>query len=347
MIHTTTRVLERTSYNLDLYSITLFLNQTARFAVPLFFVISGFVLEHTNNSIQENLATNCKDELNADMSSSLKGKPRTSVRGGCHKTDLNFWQFIKKRLSKIVIPYIFWSTIYYYFVYPSNNNSFISALFTGNASYQLYFIPSLCIFYFLFPILHKFYKFITLPIIVIIFTMIELTFLHHDYFVKNLPLIESLRISVLGLFFFISGMILSKHHETIIVFANKWRTYIALVTAFFAYYLFDQGLSQYKLTYNINAFYSSWRPSVLVYTYLSGVFLTSYFKSTNFTGLAKLSFFVFFIHIIVLEIVWAYIGKFVNPNLYFDLIFFILVTAISFILAKLTHAIPHISKVTG
>lgn len=39
----------------------------------------------TYNSIQENLATCCEDELNADMSSSLKGKPRTLVRGGCHK----------------------------------------------------------------------------------------------------------------------------------------------------------------------------------------------------------------------------------------------------------------------
>jgi len=37
------------------------------------------------NSIQEHSAIHCGDELNADMSSSFGGIPRSLERGGCHK----------------------------------------------------------------------------------------------------------------------------------------------------------------------------------------------------------------------------------------------------------------------
>ena len=36
------------------------------------------------NSIQEHSAIHCGDELNADMSSSFGGIPRSLERGGCH-----------------------------------------------------------------------------------------------------------------------------------------------------------------------------------------------------------------------------------------------------------------------
>jgi hypothetical protein len=39
------------------------------------------------NSIQEHSAIHCGDELNADMSSSFRGKPRSLERGGCHKVE--------------------------------------------------------------------------------------------------------------------------------------------------------------------------------------------------------------------------------------------------------------------
>jgi surface polysaccharide O-acyltransferase-like enzyme len=45
LIHTTTRTLEASNFNIVGFSWTLFLNQIARFAVPLFFLISGLVLE--------------------------------------------------------------------------------------------------------------------------------------------------------------------------------------------------------------------------------------------------------------------------------------------------------------
>ena len=105
LIHTTTRVLENSGYNLYTHPFTLFFNQAARFAVPMFFLISGFVLE-----------------LNYHLNES-------------------FIHFLKKRFIKVFIPFLFWSLIYYFFIYTKHNSGFLEALIGGNASYQLYFIP--------------------------------------------------------------------------------------------------------------------------------------------------------------------------------------------------------------
>src|SRR5579872_6838550 len=115
-IHTTTRTLEASRYNIPTLSWTLFLNQIFRFAVPMFFLISGFVLELNYNS------------------------------------KIEYKIYAKKRVSKIFVPYVFWSFFYFLFVYPVwhfsvFSLSFIYILITGNSSYQLYFIPVLIIFY--------------------------------------------------------------------------------------------------------------------------------------------------------------------------------------------------------
>ncbi|MDZ7587084.1 MAG: acyltransferase family protein [Patescibacteria group bacterium] len=81
LVHTTTRTLQVTGYDLNVTWWPLLLNQITRFAVPMFFLISGFVLE-----------------LNYDH----------------HPYYLSF---LKKRLSRILVPYLFWSLIYYFFVY--------------------------------------------------------------------------------------------------------------------------------------------------------------------------------------------------------------------------------------
>lgn len=311
LIHTTTRILERTSYNLNVYYLTLFLNQIVRFAVPLFFIISGFVLELT------------------------------------YKEDLNFWLYIKKRFSKIFIPYVFWSLFYYYFVYTGNHVNFISVLLAGSASYQLYFIPALCIFYLLFPLLHKFVKYISKwPIILFLF-ILQVLILNHDYFIKNIQFTDSIRISILGFFFFIIGTITAHHKDFLINFSKKWKVILTLAFLGLGYYIFREGYNEYFRTFNINAFYSSWRPSTLLYTFVSGIFFLTLFEKINFQKLSNLSFLVFFIHTLIIEIIWKYTEKFMTPSFHFDLLFFILVCGISFFISFIIHKIPHISKLVG
>jgi len=306
------------------FPLTIFLNQMARFAVPLFFVISGFVLE-----------------TNFDNS-------------------LGYVGFLKKRLSKILFPYIFWSGIYYLFVYTQNHENFIQVLLKGNASYQLYFIPTLCIFYIIFPILHKIYNIISNKIVLILLFISQILLLYQDYFVKDFRLADPIHISILAYFFFIIGIIAARNKEAISLFVRKWKYILLLVTFGSGVYVFFEGLTRFLTTGNYLSYYSQWRPSVLVYTLLIGSFTFYIFEKNKLQfflieKLSRLSFLVFLTHVIVLETVWSLFGKslffLLKENMLgkviFDLTFFGVVTGGSFLIAFLLQKIPKLYKVVG
>jgi len=246
LIHSTTKVLEITHYDLFNYQLTLLLNQLARFSVPLFFLISGFVLEYSAGP------------------------------------DLNYWGYLKKRFSKIVIPYVFWSLIYYFLIYNHNQDNFIQVLLTGSASYQLYFIPTLCIFYLFFPLLHKFYKFIANFPALIILSGFEIWLMDQDYFVKQYSFPDPIRIFILSYFFFILGMVASRNKDKILEVTGKIKYTLIVSIPFLVYYIFNEGYVRYFKTYNIEAFYSQWRPDILIYTLVLGLILFYFFNKANF-----------------------------------------------------------------
>ena len=321
-IHTTTRTLEASAYALQKIPFTLFLNQISRFAVPLFFMISGFVLE-LNYHLDESYPT-----------------------------------YLKKRLNRIFIPYVFWSAVYYFFVYTKNRNpDFLNSLLRGDASYQLYFIPTLLFFYLIFPFIHKYLKIIGNLWMMIFLFLVQLVLLFYDYKIHPSPLFYPLKIALLNYFSFIFGLILSRHDKMFKNFINRWKLILLLGTVVSAYYVFHEGLSGYLSTHNYLTFYSQWRPSVLIYTiFLGGIlywlFDRNIFNTTIIKTISRLSFFVFFIHIIILEILWYLIGIKIfqlqfAQNLWWDPVYFILVTLISFSIAYIAHKIPYLSKLTG
>jgi surface polysaccharide O-acyltransferase-like enzyme len=315
LIHTTSRVLEASHYNLPAFPVTLFLNQISRFAVPLFFMISGFVLE-----------------LN-------------------YEHELGYWDYLKKRFSRIFVPYIFWSAIYYLFVYTLHSQNFLQTLVSGNASYQLYFIPALLIFYLAFPLFHKLFKILSNFWVLILLGIVEIVLLHRDYNFQYFTTFIPLSVAVFNYFIFILGMVASHYQEQILKLAAKWKYWLTGATILSAVYVFWQGRSKYLITYNYQAFYSQWRPSVLLYTLLVfGLFfyVFTYLKTTSLVKtLSKLSFFVFFIHIIFLEKIWLYFGQYFYTRPGFDILFFGLVAGLSFAAAYLVHKIPLFSKFTG
>lgn len=324
LIHTTTKVLETTHYDLLTYWPTLFLNQAARFAVPLFFLISGFVLEFN------------------------------------YGQGLHFTSYLKKRFSKILIPYIFWSLIYYVFIYTNNSDNLIRVFLTGNASYQLYFIPTICIFYLLFPVLHRLYKiFANIPVLAIL-TYLQIQLMNKDYLIHQFEYADPIRILLLGYLYFILGMVAARNKDMILNIASKVKYFLIPVILYLINFIFNEGKARYYLTYNIGSFYSQWRPDILLYTLILGMLLFYAFRNKGkgqryFEKLSRLSYLGFFIHIIVLEWIWKYAGSPVFSQLtknplqifVFDTFYFTAVTGVSFGAAYLIHKIPRLSRITG
>jgi surface polysaccharide O-acyltransferase-like enzyme len=311
MIHTTTRVLEATQYNLSQYPWTLFLNQMSRFAVPLFFLISGFVLEISS------------------------------------KHEMSYFSFLKKRFAKIFVPYLFWSLIYYYFVFTNNHDSLVRLILTGSGSYQLYFIPTLCIFYIAFPLLHKLYKYISMPVTLVTLAGLQLWLLYQDYFIKNGGADHPLRIVMMSFFVFLIGIVAARNKEKIFEFAKRYRFPIAAAATYLAYYIFKEGYNLYYKTYNVGAIYSQYRPSILLYTLLIGILFYYLVRNVNLQRFSNLSYLVFFVHVIILDSIWNLFSKFVNPNPIFDVLFFLTVSVVSFLTAFVAHKIPKLNKLTG
>lgn len=314
MIHTTSRTLEFFHYDLNSFPFALFLNQFSRFAVPLFFLISGFVLELNNRPTE------------------------------------TYWQYIKKRVNRIFVPYVFWSALYYFLIYKSDSDNFIKALLTGSASYQLYFIPSLMIFYLMFLLLHKLYKYISNKWMLILLGVVQLAILYKEYYLKNIVLPFPIAVALFNFYAFFLGMIASQNYEKLLRYFEKLKYLLLAGTVTWCAYLFWQGRSMYYQTWNIDAFYSSWRPSVLIYTLVFGALTFYFFEKTGFAkkffqAAAKLSFFVFFAHVLILEEAWKYASF--RWSDWMDIPFFLAVSAITFLGAYFVHKIPHISKITG
>lgn len=316
LIHTTTKTLEMTHYNLYQTSWTLLLHQITRFAVPLFFLISGFVLE-----------------LN-------------------HDNQANYWQYLTKRFNRIFVPYVFWSAIYFYFVYTQHGPDFLSALIYGSASHQLYFIPALLVFYLIFPLFHWLYRFFAHKWILLILAAVQLGLLSADYYLHSLHFFYPLGAAFYNFYVFILGMVVSHYHDRLIAFVKKWLAVLIPLTVFLGGYIFYSGRSLYYQTYDIGYFYSNWRPQVLLYTLVFFAVFYYFFNKIKLNipmvkTLSGLSFFVFFIHIIILEKIWVLIGTPPHPAFWYDPAFFLLTATASFLIAYLIHKIPYLSRLTG
>jgi surface polysaccharide O-acyltransferase-like enzyme len=313
IIHITTKSLELAKYDLVHHPLIMFFNQAPRFAVPLFFLISAFVLE-----------------LN-------------------YPQNFNYFSYLKKRFSRLFLPYLFWSTIYYFVIFPNHSHSFFTNLLTGDSSYQLYFIPSLFIFYLFFPLIHRLINFLKNKIAIIIFGIIQLSILSFDYYFHPLYLPYPISVFLLNFDIFILGVLASRNQNNILDFVKKYQKIFYFVTIALSLFITWEGRSLYLKTNNYLSFYSQWRPTIFIYTLIiSSLFIYLFGKlkiNTNFVKkMASYSFFVYFIHIIFIEIIYRYLplSLFSTPILPF-----LMVTVSSYFLAFTFSKIPLISKLTG
>ncbi len=324
MIHTTTRTLESTNYDLHRLPWTLFLNQASRFAVPMFIMISGFVLELNYNN---------------------------------HS---GYVSFLRKRLGKILLPYLLWSALYYLLIFRNNSDTFLESLLKGNASYQLYFIPTVLLFYLFFPLIRKLYPLFSKRWILVLLGIMQIIPLAYDYYVKEVPIYFPLSVTIMTYYVFLLGIYAARNEEKILKTIAKWKKVLTPITLLLAIYVYLEGEHTYFSTHYYQSFYSQWRPSVLIYTICLAGILHYYLKNKDLhlhiiKKLSRLSFFVFFVHIIILEAVWYPIVSdifritqtHIAETIWFDPLYFFLTAFFSFSLAYLIHKLPIINKLTG
>lgn len=307
LIHTTSKTLGANSNEIMSMPITFLLNQITRGAVAIFIMISGFVLEQ-----------------------GYDGQPAL---------------FYKKRFIKILLPYFFWSLVYYYFIYAPNPTDLWLVLLGGGAAYQLYFIPSLLILYLLFPILRQMREVMALAL-----GIVQIGLLYWDYSVKPLPPeLGPINIVLLNYLVFWIGIVAARNQEKILSLVGRYKIYFIAMSLMSGLYVWVEGLGGYLMTGNYLTFYSQRRVSILLYTVFLMSTLFYFWKNGIFVEITKkmseLSFFVFFVHLIFLEWIWNNWPMIHRPE--YGLLFFVMITSLSFGSAFVVHKIKPLIKVCG
>ena len=334
LIHTSSRTLEVSHFDVNRIWFSLFLNQTFRFAVPLLFLISGFVL-----------AINYKEVKDL--------KP-----------------FYKKRILKLIPPYFFWSIIYFLIVFKNSiaeifSFKFLYQILVGSASYQLYFIPSLFILYLIFPFLNKFLRRKINKVLFLSLTILELVLLGIDYYVFSLPITIPVKTALFNFYVFYIGILTAIYNKEIVDYLRKRMILILFLTVISLVAVYCSSFIQFINTEKVKAIhvvYSQWRPTIYIYTILLSSVLYYFLRKINLDKykkiiiyLSQVSFFVFFVHVIYIYFYWGVVGSYlfsktaghIVDNLWFDPIFFIIVLFTSLATAYILKFIPKIGWLIG
>lgn len=330
LIHTTNRTFELGYYNLSVLPLTFLLNSFSRFAVGVFFIISGYLL-------------------------ALRYNP-----------SIPLLSFYKRRVFKLILPYIFWSVFYYEFFYHYPllhlfSWDFLKDLLTGDASYQLYFIPTIIVLYLIFPFFMKYKKFFFsfgFIIILFFFQYLLLTYLYYSN--HDLPVFPTLRNALINVFPFLIGAA-AAIHPSILTYAKKYKMAIFAIAVFSLIVMMRETWITFYDTLNPNFVRSQWRITTPIYAFSMALilaffyqrFLTRYNKQVFF--LSGLSMGVFFCHVVFISVFWRFFGSYlysktaghVVETLWLDPVVFLFVATSSFIFTFLLNKIPVIRNIVG
>jgi len=260
-----------------------YLNQTSRFAVPMFIILSGFSI------------------LLSDKNKSLSAG-----------------SFIKKRFGKILIPYLFWSLFYFTFVNrhgftTTDPSSLLSTLgkqlYTGTAYIHLYFLVIMFQLYFMYPFLKKWI--VEKPMVMLSASFIISFGMHLMIYLHALQIAALPSIGVpyvilfpVWIFYFVLGAYIAINKETIL---QKIRdmSLVKLLLVWSCTWLILIMESNATQTYT-----SSTKPSTMLYTLFSFIFFykcMTYFMKIGSKASVILqwysvhSFFIYLIHPFVLS----------------------------------------------
>ena len=258
-------------------------NHLARFAVPLFIIISGFVLQYSSS-----------------------------------RKEMTVLSFYQRRMDRILWPYLVWTLLYVFLLPPLMGQGFTPAsagelgrhLLWGTGSYHLYFLPIIIQLYLLFPLLYRLVKkqpwvmlLVSLVISLIFMSLYYLGMLQESQWWNDYK-IPYMRFFPNWLFYFVLGMVAAERQGLV----NRWsKRYVLplgiLWLGALVLILLDSRLCGMAV--------SIVRPSILIYASLSFLFFYGVFRYlpdhwSAVRWLAEQSFVVYLAHpgIISLLVYW-------------------------------------------
>jgi surface polysaccharide O-acyltransferase-like enzyme len=280
IIHTTFYFTEITTLS-PLVVILAGIDIYSHFAVPLFIIISGYVL-------------------------GLKYCDNYSIK-----------TFYKKRINRIIIPYLLWSILYISLNFSTSGNisEILFMLLTGNAYYHLWFFFLIFQLYLIFPFYRKLIKNNNL-IFILFLLAIQITFNHFktDVFESGHIKLVFERLFLSHLFYFSLGIWLSDNTNKAKIFLlsiTKNKNLIILSFTLLSSFLFSfNWLASINHFFEINKYYVIAEHIILPLTFLmiiinlyslSSVINSSKLKNV-FLILSKYSFGIYLSHALILRI---------------------------------------------
>lgn len=323
-----------------IFVINIILNLFSHFAVPLFFLISGFIL------------------------------------GLKYKGKYNVTEYYRKRILSTITPYVLFSLIYILFnyfklpeKYPLTLSNISFRLLTGSAFVHTWFFIVLIQFYILFPwfckLINKVDSKKTYVIIFLCLCILQsswntflMKFLTHPYFVDIAPYIRNIFFS--HVIYFISGMLISKNFDTVQDKLNKIKSMkmisIIIVSLSALSYIKIAGMENrsmdifYKFvlnTFNIPLYLCTF---VLLFKLSRIVVRSNKYLKSLFRILSDYSFGIYLIHFLVIIMI-RYISKSFSETYYlnwqFYLFNFTMTVLLSTSLVKLITLLPLGKAIVG
>jgi len=294
-----------------------YFNQFSRLGTPIFAVISGFLL----------------------TISTLK-----------RPFDLNY--FIKSRFTKILLPFIIWTTLYIILsfsfdeTFNSLSNNIINTYLLGSGETHLYFILVVIEFYILFPLLQKISSGKPIVILYVLATILNIFWFYfgNGLFQFKNDIINTFinsRIFILNwISFFVLGILFAKHYENVNKLIIKYKKVIITISIILFINLY--------ITIDLENLISSSTSIMLINIPIFITVLMYFYKTIKnskllmeiFTKIGNFSMGIYLVHLIVIMLYRRIFNSIVFNNSATFILSYIIILLASIIIVELISRLP-------
>jgi peptidoglycan/LPS O-acetylase OafA/YrhL len=247
------------------------------------------------------------------------------------------WNFVKTRITRILYPYIIWSIVIFVIIALKGDIfspvEYIKMLLTGTATQAYYFIPIICQFYLISPLLIPLAKYywrlflifsLLIQLIMIILFYINIYLFDNEFFIIHIVFLTYL-------IYFSFGMVVGFHWEIIrpILIRFKWLFLVFLLIMSFLTIVEGEII---RRTIGIEMLGSPTTITGSIYAIMFILCILTFIEVipllSPFSRLSKSIFGIYLIHPIVLELVSVFV-YWITPKVLMYQIVFVLILIIS------------------